>query len=376
MCNSEGRRGVEGVEAMQTEVMSTIGPAVQPSHVDRDPPGRVAIFRPLGLEGLLTATPALRALRTALPESELTYIGDEDSAEAVGRFADYIDDFMLCPPYPGLHAGPGDAESVLDFLQQAQDRRFDLAIQLHGCGLISNPLCALLGARHTAGFYLRGQYCPDPGRYMVYPWHLPEVHRPLQLLEAMGIPAQGEDLEFPLRPEDLELRSRLKRVHGLQTLEYACLQPAIASAEEVWPIERFAALADELEDREVPVVLIGRRAEPELTWQVAASMRTTCLDLGDQLPFGGAAALISHARFMISCGGALSRTAEALGVPQLVLQPETSDRSDPADSTSRRPITWAGLATPEMIVQELLRFGPQVGSQPAQEDTEPVLEPS
>jgi hypothetical protein len=62
---------------MQTEVMSTIGLAVQPRYVDRDPPGRIAIFRPLGLEGL-TATPALRAVRTALPEAEVTYIGDEN----------------------------------------------------------------------------------------------------------------------------------------------------------------------------------------------------------------------------------------------------------------------------------------------------------
>ena len=121
---------------MQTAVISTVGFVTRPSHMDL---GRIAIFRPLGLERLLTATPALRAVRTALPEAEVTYIGDPESGQAVGRFADYIDDFMLCPPYPGLHAGTGDAASILDFLQLAQVRRFDLAIQLHGCGLISNP---------------------------------------------------------------------------------------------------------------------------------------------------------------------------------------------------------------------------------------------
>ena len=358
---------------METAVISTVDLATRPRHLDL---GRIAIFRPLGLEGLLTATPALRAVRTALPEAEVTYIGDEESAEAVGRFADYIDDFMLCPPYPGLQEGAGHADSVLGFLQLAQDRRFDLAIQLHGCGLISNPLSALLGARHTAGFYLRGQYCPDPERFLIYPWHLPEVHRPLQLLEALGIPAQGVDLEFPLQPEDLEQRRRLKRVYGLQTLEYACVQPATTSAEGVWPVERFAALADELEDREVPVVLIGRRAEPGLTRQVASAMRTACIDLGDQLTFGAAAALTSHSRFLLSCGGALSRAAEAQGVPQLVLQMEASDRNDPADFSSYRLMTWAGLATPEMIVQELLRFGPQVTPQPAWEEAKQALESS
>ncbi|HEX9675692.1 MAG TPA: glycosyltransferase family 9 protein [Anaerolineales bacterium] len=366
---------------MQTEMLSTVGLAFHPGPIDRDPPRRVAIFRPLGLEGLLTATPALRAIRTALPAAEVTYIGDRESGEVVGRFTPYIDDFMLCPAFPGLHTGPGDAEAVLTFLQQAQSRRFDLAIQLHGCGLISNPLCALLGARHTAGFYLRGQFCPDPERFLIYPWHLPEVRRPLLLLGALDIPAQGEDLEFPLQSRDLELRRQVKQAYGLQTLEYACLQPATSSADGVWPLERFAALADELKEREVPVVLIGRRAEPELTRQVASAMRTACVDLGDQLPFGGAAALISHARCMISCGGALSRAAEALGVPQFVLQKETSDRNELADSITRRVITWAGLATPERIVQVLLRFGPQVGPradtpQPAQEKAEKVLQPS
>jgi len=113
---------------METAAISTVDLATRPHHLDL---GRIAIFRPLGLEGLLTATPALRALRTALPEAEVTYVGDEDS--------------------------------VLSFLQQAQDRRFEMAIQLHGCGLISNPLSALLGARHTAGFYSARSVLPRPG---------------------------------------------------------------------------------------------------------------------------------------------------------------------------------------------------------------------
>src|SRR6478736_1054109 len=103
---------------------------------------KVAVFRALKLGDLMVAVPALRALRAALPTAEIALIGLPWAREFVAHFGKYLIAFH-------------------EFLGKMQAAQFDLAIQLHGSGPIVNPLVQQFGARHTAGFYLRGTVCPD-----------------------------------------------------------------------------------------------------------------------------------------------------------------------------------------------------------------------
>src|SRR5205814_9091680 len=126
-----------------------------------DPPRRIAIFRALYLGDLLCATPAFRALRRRFPRAEITLVGLPWARELVAR-SRALDRLEAFPGYPGLAEARHEAGRTAAFLAAARARRYDLALQMHGDGNVSNGFVADLGAAVSLG-YRRG----DDGRLTV-----------------------------------------------------------------------------------------------------------------------------------------------------------------------------------------------------------------
>lgn len=283
-------------------------------------PRQIALFRALpGLGDMLCAVPALRALRAVLPEARITLIGLPWASVFVQRFQAYLDDLVEFPGYPGLPDRVPQLRQFPSFLADVQAREFDWIVQMHGNGSIINPLVVLLAARHTAGFYLPGQYCPDEHTFLPYPEHEPEVWRHLRLMEFLGVPNQGDSLEFPLDLADWQDLSSLEEVRGLRPREYVCVHPGASVPERCWPPERFAAVADTLAARGLQVVLTGTVRETVLTRTVARTMKHRPIDLTGRTSLGALGALLSQARLLVCNDTGVSHLAAALQVPSVVI---------------------------------------------------------
>jgi hypothetical protein len=78
--------------------------------------------------------------------------------------------WMTSSPSRDIRIAGRSARSRLhtSFLADVQARSFDLAIQLHGSGQITNPLIALFGAKRPARFFVRRHWCPNPNPFCVY----------------------------------------------------------------------------------------------------------------------------------------------------------------------------------------------------------------
>jgi ADP-heptose:LPS heptosyltransferase len=289
------------------------------------PPQRIAVFRALMVGDLLCAVPALRALKAAFPDAELTMIGLPWARNQASRLP-CSDEFIEFPGHPGLPETACDVRALPDFLGRVQARRFDLALQLHGSGEIVNPLVSTFGARQMAGFHAPGAWVPDEdaGLFCRWPEQGHEIERLLALIDHLGLPRRGTHLEFPIDDANREaLRALWPDAHRQP---YVCVHPGAQLPSRRWDPRRFAAVADEIAARGRTVVLTGSALEAGLVGDIAACMEHTPLNLCGRTSLWTLGALIEGAESVVCNDTGVSHIAAALGRPSVVI----SCGSDPA----------------------------------------------
>jgi ADP-heptose:LPS heptosyltransferase len=273
----------------------------------------ILVLRALQLGDLLCAVPALRALDAAFPRARITLVGLPWARKFASRFERYVDRFIEFPGFPGMRERALDLEALPAFFYLTRYSQFDLALQMHGSGEITNPLAILLGARRIAGYYRPGRFCPDPGRFLEWRDEEHEVLRWLRLAEHVGAPAQGTHLEFPLHAADLE------EAASFALGSYAILHPGSQLASRRWPAQRFAEVGDALAAAGMQIVLTGSAAEAILTRCVKDTMRKPALDLAGRTSLGGLAALVARARVVVSNDTSVSHIAAATRTPSVIV---------------------------------------------------------
>ncbi|MFC4121143.1 glycosyltransferase family 9 protein [Nonomuraea zeae] len=253
------------------------------------------VLRGLGLGDLLTAVPALRALRQAFPKHRITLAAPR-ALDALPPLTGAVDDQVDV-------SGPGPVPF----------ERPDIAVNLHGRGPQS-----IEALRRT-----------DPGRLISFgtgpSWQdgVHEVRRWCGLLEWHGIPADPGDLTLGVSD-----RTGPAIVH-----------PGAAFPARRWPPERFAEVAAVLDD----VVVTGSAGEVPLATRVAElaglppermlAGRTTMADLID---------LVSRSRLVVCGDTGVAHLATAFCVPSVVLFGPVSPALWGPPPGWRHVALWAG----------------------------------
>lgn len=334
---------------------------------------RILIFRALYLGDLLCAVPAWRALRRAFPQASITLLGLSWAKEFASRFHHYLDAFIEFPGYPGLPEQTCSINDVPDFMRYVQSQKFDLALQMHGNGTITNPLLTLLGATKSAGFFRPDAYCPDKTLFLAYPEDEPEVWRHLKLVQRLGIPLCGDELEFPIYDSDLETANQLPEYERIKSEEFACLHPGARSVERRWSAERFAAVADELADLGLKIILTGTQTERSLCEEVQNFMREPSINLAGRTSLGCLAAVLKNARLLISNDTGVSHLAAALRVPSVIIAGFDTPRWAPSNTVMHR-VVYDPLMPPWMRTLRSLRRTDDGVRPSSEKDWQPALD--
>ncbi|WKB51772.1 glycosyltransferase family 9 protein [Eleftheria terrae] len=330
---------------------------------DVEPPEKIAVFRALKLGDLVCATPALRALRQRFPQAHITLIGLPWARQLATRLAAegirWIDDFVAFPGHPALPEQPGDAATFEAWARQMRARRFDLAVQMHGSGTVSNTIVQALGARRTAGFHAgtpADELAVAGGRYWPYPDQLHEIHRNLCLVKHLGGVADDDQPAFPLLSSDFAELARHPDLDELPPGGFLCLHPGARMAAKRWSPRHFAAVGDALACNGWRIVITGDASEHALASEVQEHMRAPSVNAARDLSVGALAALLSRARLLVSNDTGVAHIAAALPVPSVVIFFATDPRRwAPLDPLRHRCVVGStghgDAVTPDEVIE-------------------------
>lgn len=267
------------------------------------PRPRVLVLRALGLGDLLTAVPALRALRDNLPDHEIVLAAPERLAGAAA--ATGLVDRVLGTRAPGR-----EVPATLDWSGPPPE----VAVDLHGNGPPSHLLLQRLRPHRLFAYH----HAHTPG--IPGPTWRPEEHerdRWCRLLRWYGIPADPADLGIAPPPEPSPA-PRATIIH-----------PGADAAARQWPAERFAAVAAALRRAGHQVVVTAGASEGRLAHRVAAEAGLApdaVLGGTADVPFARLCALVAGARCVIVGDTGLAHLASALRTPSVVLFGPVSPR--------------------------------------------------
>lgn len=284
------------------------------------PQPRVVVLRPLGLGDLLTAVPALRAIRRHWPDAGIVLAApawQEPLARLTG--VDGVVDTAERGPLPRGLLHP-DAP------------RPDVVVNLHGRGPESTRRALELEPRQLIAF----EHPDVPGSAGGAVWRTGghEVARWCRMLAYAGIETDPTDLLLGVPADPLSPHRGAVVVH-----------PGAAAPARRWPAERFGAVAAALADAGHSVVVVGTASERGMGDAViAAADRPGVVSLVGHTDLWGLARLVAGAQLFVGNDSGVAHLATATATPSVVLFGPTAPDEWGPPPDGRHVSIWKGRA--------------------------------
>lgn len=325
-----------------TRPRAGVAPRLRPvtSADDLESVGRIAVLRALpGIGDMICAVPALRTLRRRYPDARIGLVGLWSSRWMLDAYPHYVDELLPIDGLPLLCPPPADVEGAMDALAEARRQRFDLAIQLHGDGTLSNLVTTMIGARRCLVHHLRARPAPEGAIGVPYPDRGHEVVRLLELVDRLGV--IGEAHLEPPDPAAMAEGADLAAKLAAPPEGFAVIHPGASHPTRRWSTAGFAAVAGWLLDHDVKVVATGTESEHDLVGDLCRR-EPGVIDLCGRTDVNGLAGLLAAARLVISNDTGVSHLAAAVRAPSVVtFLGDEPGRWAPLDSVRHRVVPLA-----------------------------------
>ncbi len=289
---------------------------------------RILVVKLADIGDVLTATPALRALRHAFPHAHITALVPPNSAGVLEGSA-LTDDLILFDKQ--------SFESASGLLRpRAMGSLAGLGLQLRRAGfdamLFLHHLTTAAGARKYAGLAaaagapVRAGLDNGRGGFLTHrvqdqgfgAFH--EVEYSNQVVQLLGVEPDYGPLAFTLHDADVSQAEELLKGHTGKPRIAVHPGSGSYSLARRWPIERFTALAKGLVERlGATVIAVGGSDEQALGNAVAQAAGETALDLTGRTTLRELGAVLQSCDLLVCNDSGVMHLAAAVGTPVVAL---------------------------------------------------------
>lgn len=297
---------------------------------------RVLLVRADNLGDVVMATPAVRALRLAVPHAAIDLLASPVGATVAPLVPGLRDVLTVSASWQQAGGAPVTAAEEAWLMETIRDRAYDAML------VLTSPSQSPWPAAHVgllAGIGLRVVHSTEFGGAVATHWITPppvgthQVDRCLHLLAALGVPPAGTALELDIPDTD-------RAPDG----PFAVLAPGGSCPSKRYPSERFAAVARAIAEAGLAVRVAGPPKEAPLVGEVVAGAAHPLVAPLGEVTVPQLAAVIARAEVVVCNNSGCLHLADAARVPVVVtyagteLLTEMAPRTTPAAELLSRPV--------------------------------------
>jgi len=275
------------------------------------------------LGDVVMSLPALRAIREKFPYAKITIAVGKPGKELLG-LCGYANEILEVDRV-SLRDGPTliSIGCIAKFVAQVRKQKFDFVIDLHSyyetniLGFLSGAPHRLYSRRENRSLDFLSNFKPQPARESTTA-HL--IDRYLDILKPLGIENVPRIPVLKTSPaDDKAVEGMLKKEKAQSRELLVGMFPGAGNASRVWPLEKFAEVADHLirNDR-VRVVVFAGPEERALVPQMRAVFPTGTIFF-DRLTVAQLASAQARLTLFISNDTGPAHIAAAVGTPVVVI---------------------------------------------------------
>ena len=283
---------------------------------------RILIFRNQGIGDLTLITPAIRAVRELHPDAHISIFVGNWSRPAVEGLP-YVDEIIS---YPDPWIQNKKPFRILSLVWKLHRKKFDRVYIFHSHNML-HLLTYMAGIPERYGFSFKGtgslltksaEWHPNSSRYIADNY--------LDVPRLADYSGSDIALEFPLSDIDESAALKILNEHNMFPGKYYVIAPGggINPRQNVfekrWGSSKFAELIDLINDSEkAKILLVGAPAEQSICAEIAQHTSDEIIDLCGKTSFKTSAALVKHAKTLVSNDSSIMHTAVAFQTPSVAV---------------------------------------------------------
>lgn len=302
---------------------------------------RILIVRTDRIGDVVLSTPVIKVLRDNYPKSYIAIMVSPFTCELV-QGNPYLNEVIIYDK-DDKHKG---ILSSIKFALALRRKKFDLAIILHSTNRV-NIITYLAGIKNRLGYSRRlGFLLTKNIPYCKYKGEKHEVEYNLDLLRSLGLKITDASLLIPKNSQSEAWAEEVLRANNVSSLDrIVVLHPSASCVSRMWPLGKFAEVADDLISRhKVKIIIVSGENDVSLANKLCKLIKHRVINISGKTNLMQLASILRRAKIMVSNDSGPVHIAVGCGLSVVVL----FGRSQPGIS----PIRWGPRGKDDVVLHK------------------------